>query len=151
MVKTPQNQAQNVFPNIDVISDAFVCKRTQAKIAGKEGYFTGSVSKTTGLPSGYGVFETDTWIHCGAVLNGDFIEGGDRVSMNKNTDEFTIVQSKTTYSQDLEPVKLKKMKIVTASEVKNFFSKNSKNIAKVNERLNFKEAETDVVRKKLFL
>jgi hypothetical protein len=55
-VKTPQHQAKNVFPNIDEISNAFVCKRTQAKIADKDGYFHGSVSKTTGLPSGYGVF-----------------------------------------------------------------------------------------------
>ncbi len=65
----------NIFPKVDAISDEFVCKRIKAKIAGVKGYFYGSVSKTTGYPDGYGVFQTDNWVHCGKVEHSRFADG----------------------------------------------------------------------------
>ena len=64
-VSFPLRHEKNVFPRIDAISDDFVCKRIGAKIEDEEGYFYGSVSKKLDQPSGYGVFVTEEWIHCG--------------------------------------------------------------------------------------
>ena len=44
------------FPKINLISDDFVCTRTDATIDNENGKFYGSVDKRTGLPSGDGVF-----------------------------------------------------------------------------------------------
>ena len=61
-------QVKNIFPKIDEITEEFDCKKTQANIENEEGYFYGSVSKQTGLPSGEGVFVTaNGWVHCGVV------------------------------------------------------------------------------------
>ena len=63
------------FPEIDLISDDFVCKSTNATIDNEQGIFYGSVHKQTGLPSGDGVFVAQNgWIHCGAVREGTFAE-----------------------------------------------------------------------------
>ena len=72
---------QNLFPQIDAISDQFVCKRMKTNIEGEEGYFFGSVSKTTGFPDGYGVFKTGDWVLCGKVEHGYFADGR-KVSVN---------------------------------------------------------------------
>jgi hypothetical protein len=81
-VLVPQDMP-NVFPEIDAISDQFVCKRVEANIEGEKGYFYGSVSKITGSPDGYGVFTADDWVHCGKVELGHFTDGR-KVSVSEN-------------------------------------------------------------------
>jgi len=92
----PQKRANKVFPKIDDISKDFVCKRIEATIENEEGEFYGSVSKMIGQPSGYGVFVTKEWIHCGEVLSGAFF-GPNKVSMNKSSNKFSIVTSHKKY------------------------------------------------------
>ncbi len=61
------------FPKINLISDDFVCKSTNATIDNEKGIFYGSVHKQTDLPSGEGVFVAENgWIRCGAVREGTF-------------------------------------------------------------------------------
>jgi len=73
----------NIFPQIDAISDQFVCKRIEAYIEGEKGYFCGSVSKATGSPDGYGVFKADNWVHCGKLEHNNFADGR-KVSVSAN-------------------------------------------------------------------
>ena len=60
----------SVFPMIDDITDDFICKVTQTTIKGEKGEFYGPVRKSTGLPSGEGVFVAEEWIYFGRVRDG---------------------------------------------------------------------------------
>ena len=60
----PQDRTNN-FPNIELKSEDYICKRVEANIDGESGYFFGSVCKQTGLPDGNGVFVTIDWVNCG--------------------------------------------------------------------------------------
>ncbi len=71
----------------------FACKNIKVTIENEAGTFTGSVDTKTNLPSGYGVFETSEWIHCGKFSNGLFADGK-RVSANKKTNELKLVKTK---------------------------------------------------------
>jgi hypothetical protein len=73
----------NSFPKIDDLTSEFVCKISQARIEDEEGHFYGSVSKQTGMPSGLGVFVSDTWIHCGEFQGKYFAKCGKTVSLQK--------------------------------------------------------------------
>ena len=87
-------KTKNSFPKINNVSDDFICKRTEnAAIEGEIGSFYGPVSKVSGLPQGYGVFVSNEWVHCGSVLNVIF-SAGKRVSVNKNTKEMKLVNTK---------------------------------------------------------
>ena len=89
-IQLPHKCAKKFIPKIDDITDDFVCKRIESTIENEVGFFYGSVSIQTEQPSGYGVFVTDEWIHCGEVLDGAF-SGSGKVSMNKISTAFQIL------------------------------------------------------------
>ena len=64
VVKLPE-KSFSTFPKFDNLSADFACKNIKVTIENEAGTFTGSVDTKTNLPSGYGVFETSEWIHCG--------------------------------------------------------------------------------------
>ena len=88
-VKMPHDFTSN-FPEIDLISEDFVCKRQSAQIEGESGFFYGSICKLKNLPEGCGVFVTDEWVHCGAVKDGLFSDGR-RVSAKKGAKVLKLV------------------------------------------------------------
>ncbi len=81
------------FPNLQIPSDAFVCKRIKATIDGISGQFFGIVCRQTDLPDGYGVFKVADWVHCGQFKDGKFHEGR-RVSINKGERLFKLTNQK---------------------------------------------------------
>ena len=91
-VKLPYESPDN-FPEIDNISDEFVCKRTHARIEGALGYFFGSVSRVTDLAEGNGVFMSGAIIDCGKVKNGFFADGR-RVSVDSDSKILKLVNTK---------------------------------------------------------
>ena len=104
-------KAPNSFPRIDEISADFLCKPTEnAVVEGEEGTFYGPVNKVTGLPQGYGVLDTGSWVHCSSVFNGTFSEGR-RVSVNRLTKEMKLVNTKI----QSDGSKLQKVESFTAS------------------------------------
>ena len=90
-LKTCQESAINGFPEIDVISGDFVCRWIEATIDQEQGHFYGPVSRLTNLPSGYGVFVTKKWIHCGEVIENSF-SGRLKVSVFKTYCELKVLQ-----------------------------------------------------------
>jgi hypothetical protein len=85
----------SVFPMIDDITDDFICKVTQTTIQGKKGEFYGSVRKSTGLPSGEGVFVTDKWIFFGRVMDGKCFVGETlRIRRDYDPGEYWIINAK---------------------------------------------------------
>jgi hypothetical protein len=70
------------FPNLQIPSVAFVCKRVEATIDGILGEFYGIVCRKTKLPDGYGAFKVGDWVHCGKVRDRKFVEGR-KVSVKK--------------------------------------------------------------------
>jgi hypothetical protein len=55
--------------------------------------FFGIVSKSSGIPDGYGVFRTSDWVHCGQVKNGVYQQGR-KVSVNKNKKTLKLTNKK---------------------------------------------------------
>ena len=88
-VKMPAQEYNN-FPLINNITSDFRCKQVEATIEGEIGKFNGSVSNLDNLPSGYGVFETKLWVHCGRVHNGCFTDGK-KVSVGKKKGHLILV------------------------------------------------------------
>jgi hypothetical protein len=81
----------SVFPNINDVSDDFICTVTKLTIEDEEGEFMGPVSKLTGQPSGEGVFVSERWIHMGKISDGKrFI--GERLVIKRwlEVEEFRI-------------------------------------------------------------
>ncbi len=85
-VQLPLDSSSN-FPQINLISEDFVCKRWSE---GESGFFYGSICKSTNLPEGCGVFVTDEWVHCGEVKDGLFTDGR-KVSLNKGANVLKLV------------------------------------------------------------
>ena len=85
-------QTRNIFPKIDQVGADSLCERTQAAIEDEVGYFYGSVYKHNKMPSGYGVFVTDNWIHCGKVEVDSFASGR-KVSVGITSNILKLVNS----------------------------------------------------------
>ena len=92
----------------------------------------------TGLPQGYGVFDTDEWVHCSSVLNGTFGEGR-RVSVNRQTKEMKLVNTK--FKSDGS--KLQKIESFTPAGFTSGLYQDGVRVGGITERLNLTHDEQD--------
>ncbi len=118
------------FTKLEIPSEDFVCKRTEATIEGDSGDFFGIVCKSTGLPDGYGVFKAGDWTHCGKVVDGVFQEGR-MMSVNRNEKVLKLTNKKCPSDESV----LKKIERFSKQGVERDFFVDGKKIAKITPRL----------------
>ena len=124
----------SVFPMIDDITDDFICKVTQTTIQGKKGEFYGSVRKSTGLPSGEGVFVADKWIYFGRVKDGKCFVGETlRIRRASDYGEYWIINANLKADGTL----LEKVQTFHRISEENGFYVNKKWTTRIKNRLNF--------------
>ncbi len=118
------------FPNLEIPSENFVCKRIEASIEGEWGEFFGIVYKSTDLPDGYGVFRVGDWVHCGKFEDGVFQEGR-MVSVNKKEKVLKLTNKKCLSDESV----LKKIEQFSEQGVERDFFVDGEKIAKTILRL----------------
>jgi hypothetical protein len=132
------------FPNLEIPSEDFVCKRIDATIEENSGEFYGIVCKSTGLPDGNGVFRdgnwwhfggkklfgAGNWVHCGKFKHGTFQEGR-MVSVNIAEKVLQLTNKKCL----LDGSVLKKIERFSKQGVEREFFLDGKKIVVISARL----------------
>ncbi len=117
------------FPKLEIPSEDFVCKRTEANIEGMYEFF-GIVCKSTNLPDGYGVLKAGDWVHCGKFQDGVFQEGR-MVSVYRKEKVLKLTNIRCLSDESV----LKKVERFSKQGVERDFFIDGKKIAKIIPRL----------------